>query len=317
MKMLKTQSLFDFLSSEGYQYQIEQGKYPIRDTYAIASLFSPIENGLYFFKGKELPSEIKHSLILVNKIPEQTDASNTFIELHDDVQLVYYKFLNYAFPQESNGTIASTAIIHPNAKIGKNVEIGHYSIIEECEIGDSVKIGSHCKIHSNTRIGAQTTIEDYSDIGTRGIAWVWDEQTGKKVVQPQLGGVEIGENCILGSNTIIVRGSLNENTKVGNHTYFAPGCRIGHGTIIGNYTHLANNVITGGNTKIGNECFIGSGVSFRPKAKIHNNTIVGTGSVVIKNTNKEHSTIVGIPAKEIETKNNPSGIPKLKKNDIN
>ena len=317
MKKINPQSLFDFLSSEGYQYHLEPNTLSLRDTYGIASLFSPVENGLYFFVGEKLPSEIKHSLILVNQIPEQADVSNIFIQLNEDVQLVYYKFLNHVFPQVSNGIIASTAIIHPDAKIGKNVEIGHFSIIEDCVIGDNVKIGSHCKIHSNTKIGKQTTIEDFSDIGTRGIAWVWDEQTGVKIVQPQIGGVEIGKNCILGSNTIIVRGSLNENTKVGNHTYFAPGCRIGHGTIIGNYTHLANNVITGGNTKIGNECFIGSGVSFRPKAKIHNNTIVGTGSVVIKNTKKEHTTIVGIPAKEIETKNNPSGIPKLKKNDIN
>ncbi len=317
MKKVITTLLFDFFLENDYEYKIIPESSLLLSNYTIASLFSPIEKALYFFTGEKLPPEIKHSLILVNKVPEQADSTNIFIEMTVDVQQAYYQFLNYVFPQTSSGTIAPTAIIHPKAKIGKNIEIGHYSIIEECEIGDHVKIGSHCKIHNGTKIGQNTTIEDFSDIGTRGIAWVWDEQSNTKVVQPQLGGVEIGKNCILASNSIIVRGSLNEKTKVGNHTFFAPGCRIGHGTIIGNFTHLANNVITGGNTKIGNECFIGSGVSFRPKTKIHNNTIVGTGSVVIKNTNKEHTTIVGIPAKEIETNKTPSGIPKLKANDIN
>ena len=312
MNKINTSSLFDFLSKEGYKHSIIQKASSLLKTYTIASLFSPIEKGLYFFKGEKLPQEIKQSLILVNDLPKQSDYSNVFILLEEDVQLVYYKFLTYIFPQTSNGKIAPTAIIHPNAKIGNNVEIGHYSIIEECEIGNNVKIGSHCKIHSNTKIGKNTTIEDFSDIGTRGIAWIWDEKGNKKVVQPQLGGVEIGENCIFASNTIIVRGSINENTKIGNNTFFAPGCRIGHGTIIGNFTHLANNVITGGNTKIGDDCFIGSGVSFRPKSRIHNHTIVGTGSVVIKNTKKENTTLVGVPAKEIESKKQPSGIPKPK-----
>ena len=51
-------------------------------------------------------------------------------------------------------------------------------------------------------------------------------------------------------------------------------------------------------------------------AKIDKNTIVGTGSVVIRNTTKENTTIIGVPAKEIETKENPSGMPKLKNNKL-
>ncbi len=313
MKKINPQSLFDFLSSEGYQYHLEPNTLSLRDTYGIASLFSPVENGLYFFVGEKLPSEIKHSLILVNQIPEQADVSNIFIQLNEDVQLVYYKFLNHVFPQVSNGIIASTAIIHPDAKIGKNVEIGHFSIIEDCVIGDNVKIGSHCKIHSGSKIGKNTVIEDFSDIGTRGIAWIWDEQTIEKVVQPQLGGVSIGENCILASNSIIVRGSLNEDTKVGNHTFFAPGCRIGHGTQVGAFVHFANNVITGGNVKIGDNSFVGSSAVFRAKVKIDKNTIVGAGAVVIKNTSSPNLTLMGIPAKEYSSKEHPSAMPKPKK----
>lgn len=315
MKQIQTSALLEFFSKEGYQYNIKQeATVSLLETYTIASLFSPIKKGVYFFKGEKLPPEIKQSLILINDLPKQAaDSSNVFIVMKEDVQLVYYKFLRYIFPQSSNGIIAPTAIIHPNAKIGENVEIGHYSIIEECEIADNVKIGNHCKIHSGTKIGKNTTIEDFSDIGTRGIAWIWDEKNNEKIVQPQLGGVEIGENCIFASNTIIVRGSLNENTKIGNNTFFAPGCRIGHGTQIGTFVHFANNIITGGNVRIGDNSFVGSSAVFRAKVKIDKNTIVGAGAVVIKNTSASNLTLMGIPAKEYQTKERPSAMPKPKK----
>lgn len=134
----------------------------------------------------------------------------------------------------------------------------------------------------------------------------------KKILQPQLGGVDIYENCFIGAGTIIVRGSLNENTRIGRNSLLAPGGRIGHGTQIGDFVHFANNVVTGGNTIIGDYSFVGSAAVFRPKIVIHPKTIVGAGSVVVKNTTKEGKTLLGIPAKEINTKVNPSGMPKPK-----
>ena len=47
-----------------------------------------------------------------------------------------------------------TAIIHPNAVLGKNVEIGPYAVIdEEVVIGDNCKIGAHAVIHKYTTVG--------------------------------------------------------------------------------------------------------------------------------------------------------------------
>ena len=50
--------------------------------------------------------------------------------------------------------IHETAIIHPNAVLGKNVEIGPYAVIdEEVVIGDNCKIGAHAVIHKYTTVG--------------------------------------------------------------------------------------------------------------------------------------------------------------------
>jgi UDP-3-O-[3-hydroxymyristoyl] glucosamine N-acyltransferase len=307
MKKIQFNSIQKFFLEHKIRFEIIGSP---KTNYTIASIFEPIENGFYFFMGGELPEKINYSLMLVNQLPINTvERTNCYLVIEESTQLIYYKLLSNLFTKYSTGIIASTVKVHPEAIIGANVQIDDFSIIGKCTINDNVIIGSHSKIHNNTFIDENTSIGDHSDIGTRGMAWIWDGD-GKKIIQPQLGGVKIGTDCILASSTIIVRGSLNECTKIGNNVLFAPGCRIGHGTVIDDYVHFANNVITGGNTKIGNYSFIGSSAVFRPKIEIHKNTIVGTGAVVVKNTSIEKLTLMGNPAKEYKTKSNPSGMPK-------
>lgn len=286
------------------------------NTYIIASLFSPISFGFYFYSGKDnFKLKTKNSLILSNIEPSDNQNNNQFIILEDkDPQQVFYLVLNFLFDKVSTGVVASTSIISSNSYIGKNVQIDDFCIIEEnVKIEDNVIIGSHSKIHANTLIKKGAKIESACIIGTQGVAWIWNSNQTEKIIQPQLGGVIIGENSFIGAGNLIVRGSLNENTQIGKNTLIAPGGRIGHGTRIGNFVHIANNIVTGGNTMIGDYSFIGSAAVFRPKVSIHAKTIVGAGSVVVKNTSGEGFTLIGVPAKQIETKVNPSGMPKPKK----
>ena len=49
--------------------------------------------------------------------------------------------------------IHPTAVVSPNAEIGKNVEIGPYAVID-----DDVRIGDDCFIDAHVKIGQYTTI---------------------------------------------------------------------------------------------------------------------------------------------------------------
>ena len=50
--------------------------------------------------------------------------------------------------------IHETAIVHPNAKLGKDVTIGPYAIIgENVELGDGCIVGPHVVIEGWTKIG--------------------------------------------------------------------------------------------------------------------------------------------------------------------
>tara|TARA_B110000971_G_C20028912_1_gene510325 strand:+ start:430 stop:1368 length:939 start_codon:yes stop_codon:yes gene_type:complete len=283
--------------------------------YHIASLFSPISNGFYFYMDADnFNLNTKNSLIILNIEPAVNQNNNQFIILKEkDPQEVFYSILNFLYKKVSSGVIASTSIISSNSYIGKNVQIDDFCIIEEnVQIDDGVIIGSHTKIHANTTIKRGSVIDSGCVIGAQGVAWVWSNYQTEKIVQPQLGGVFIDEKCVIGAGTIIVRGSLNENTQIGKNTLMAPGGRIGHGTKIGNFVHFANSVVTGGNTIVGDYSFVGSAAVFRPKVSIHAKTIVGAGSLVLKNTSGEGFSLMGVPAKQTKTKVYPSGMPKPK-----
>ena len=291
-----------------------QGK--LLETYVVASLFEPIDHGFYFITSQEYPLQSKNSLALVPHGYSKSNESNSYLLLTEeerDVQQIYYLVLSSLFARKSDGIISEWTEISPFAKIGNNVQIDSFSSIGEATIGDNVIIGRNVEILDNSIIGDNTIIESGSIIGAQGVAWVWNQDQTSKIRQPQLGGVEIGNDCFLGAQTIVVRGSLSEKTTIGDHTMMAPGCRLGHGTKIGNHVHLANNVTTGGNTLIGDFSFIGSGAIFRPKCQIHNKTIVGSGAVVTKNTTEEGKTLIGSPAREHISKPNPTGMPKPKK----
>ena len=309
MKNLRLDELLDYLKNNAIPFVLSKDENESK--YRVASLFCPIDQGFYYFTGTEFPFAVKNSLLLCSRSLGTNNAE--LIVDSVDIQLLFYRILDHFFGQKSTGEISHLSEIHPEAKLGKNVQIDAFCVIGKCEIGDNVIIGSHTKIYDDVRIGEKTIIESGSVIGTRGIAWTWNEDQTEKVLQPQLGGVWIGKGCVLSAQTVIVRGSLNEDTVIGDYCYLAPGSRLGHGTIIGDYVHMANSIVTGGNTQIGKYSFIGSGAVFRPKVKLDENTVVGAGSVVVKNTTKPGLTLMGVPAKEMETKDELSGMPKPKK----
>jgi len=167
-------------------------------------------------------------------------------------------------------------------------------------------------IEDNVILKKNSFIDSNSVIGAAGLAWIWDSN-GNRIIQPQLGGVIIGEDCILATDVTIVRGSLSENTNIGTGTVIAHGTKIGHGSIINDHVHIANNVSIAGNANVGERCFLGSACVISSNITIADNCIVGAGAVVAKNVTENYVTLAGVPAKIIKRSNyedKPKGAPK-------
>ena len=153
----------------------------------------------------------------------------------------------YPLPRSVPGIHAS-AIVDATAKIGEGVSIGAHAVIEAgAEIGDgssigpgtvvgcNVVLGEACRIGANVSlthclIGNRVTLHTGARIGQDGFGFAPHPSGHVKV--PQLGRVRIGDDCDIGANSCIDRGS-------GPDTVIGPGCwidnlvQIGHNVSMG------------------------------------------------------------------------------------
>ena len=287
----------------------------VSDNYLVASIFHPVVGGFYFSLGPvpEWADELTGLFVVANHMRSRVHTQSDFALLltEKEPQFVYYSILEKVFKIQSSGSVSEHSIISQNAVIAENVEIGPYCVVKnDVSIGPGSIIGSHCVIESGTTIGAGTRLDVGCHVGAQGVAWVWDELGDKKVQQVQLGGVNIGANCFLGSGSTVVRGSLNETTEIGFGTLLAPGCKIGHGCNIGRLVHMANGVLLAGNVQVGEKAFIGSGAVIRPRVRVDAGTVVAAGAVVVKNTSRPGVLLVGVPAREREIEKEMHGVPR-------
>jgi len=264
--------------------------------------------GIYYTEGLR-NDQIINSLVLCSN-PEGFDQSNCLVTVAHP-QLAFYKLMRFFFGEKRSSSIHPSAVIDPGAKIGADVEIGPFCVIGKCEIESGVKLTSHVVVTDGCVIGAGTVIESHSTIGASGVAWIWDVATHERVVQPQIGGVVIGKNCFLGSDVSIVRGSVNEDTVIGDGTVIAHGSKVGHGCSVGPYNHFANNVSLAGNVTTGERCFFGSACVLRPMITLAADTTVGAGAVVVSSVAEPGLVLMGVPAKSTApAKEKLSGVPK-------
>lgn len=277
--------------------------------YKFASIKKLIPKGIYFFESISSAKNyvIEDSIIITT---ENFKTSNNLI-LVDQPQLVHY-LINSAINTVKLVGISTSSKINEQASIGKNVYIGENCVIGNCVLEDDVVIKHNVVIEDNVIIKKHTFIDSNSVIGAGGLAWIWDSN-GNRILQPQLGGVIVGEHCIIATDVTIVRGSSSENTLIGNGSVIAHGTKIGHGTIVKENVHMANNVSLAGNAVIGERTFLGSACVVSSNVSVADNCIVGAGAVVNRSVEESFVTVAGVPAKIIKRanfENKPNGAPK-------
>lgn len=147
--------------------------------------------------------------------------------------------------------INPTAIVHPQAEIGKDVRIGPYSVIGgHAKIGDGTVIESHVVIEGWTEIGSDCRIYPFSSIGTppQDITYSGEETR-----------VRIGDKNIIREYTTIHRGTKKGGgeTVVGSHNYIMAYVHIAHDCKIGSHIIMANAATLGGHIRVEDHAVIG------------------------------------------------------------
>ncbi|WP_340608963.1 UDP-3-O-(3-hydroxymyristoyl)glucosamine N-acyltransferase [Xenorhabdus bharatensis] len=210
--------------------------------------------------------------------------------------------------------IHASAVISPEATLGRNVAIGANTVIESgVVLGDNVIIGAGCFVGKNTRIGAgsrlwanvsvyhnvemgeQCLIQSGAVIGSDGFGYANDRGNWIKI--PQLGTVIIGDRVEIGACTTIDRGAL-DNTIIGNGVIIDNQCQIAHNVIIGDNTAIAGGVIMAGSLKVGRYCMIGGASVINGHMEICDKVTVTGMSMVMRPITEPGVYSSGIPLQQ-------------------
>jgi len=139
--------------------------------------------------------------------------------------------------------ISPLAYIHPEARIGKNVEIAPFVFIDRnVVIGDNNKIMSNANLLYGTRIGNGNSIFPGAVIGAipQDLKFKGEETTA-----------EIGDNNTIRENVTINRGTAAKGkTVIGNGNLLMEGVHVAHDAYVG------SNCIIGNSTKMAGEIVI-------------------------------------------------------------
>lgn len=229
--------------------------------------------------------------------PEEANAcpGNHFIAA--DPYLAYARLATvFDIFQNPAAGIHPTAWVDPEAQLGEGVSIGpQVSVGPDCQIGDGTvigpgtvieagaRLGKACRLYSNVSVGQKVQLGNRVIlhpgvvIGGDGFGIAFSGDHWEKV--PQLGSVRIGDDCEIGSNTTIDRGTiddtvLEEDVRVDNLV------QIAHNVRIGAHTAIAAVVGIAGSTTIGRYCLLGGHVGVNGHITIADRVRVSAFSAV-------------------------------------
>lgn len=169
-------------------------------------------------------------------------------------------------------SIHPTAIVHPGARIGADVEIGPYSIVgEHVEIGDRTWIGPHVVVTGRTRIGVDNRFFQFSSIGEA-------PQDKKYAGEPTR--LEIGDRNTIREFCTFNCGTAQDAgvTRLGNDNWIMAYVHVAHDCQVGSNTIFANDTQLAGHVHVGDWVILGgfTGVHQFVRIGAHSMTAVGT-----------------------------------------
>jgi UDP-3-O-[3-hydroxymyristoyl] glucosamine N-acyltransferase len=189
-----------------------------------------------------------------------------------------------------------TAVLHPEATIGRDVLIGPFTYVGKAEIGDGTALYGHCYVYDGVRIGRNVVVHAGCVIGVDGFGFERDAR-GRLHKFPHLGGVVIEDDVEIQALTAIDRGSLSD-TVLERGSKIGSGSHVGHNAAVGEDAMLAQGVL-GGSVRVGARTWLGPGVLVRDGLRIGDDSYVGLGSLVVKDLEPQAS-VMGSPARPLD-----------------
>jgi UDP-3-O-[3-hydroxymyristoyl] glucosamine N-acyltransferase len=201
-------------------------------------------------------------------------------------------------PEPPPHGIDPLANLHPNARLDADVSIYPFASVGEgtvlgarCRIHSGVSIGRFCRLgedvvlypnvvlYDGTVLGDRVTVHANAVLGADGFGYRQENGRHRKV--PQLGHVEIGDDCEIGACTTIDRGTF-QATRVGPGTKIDNLVQIGHNCQIGRHNLLVSQMGIAGSSTTGDYVVVAGQAGIVDHVHLGDRAVIGAQAGVTK-----------------------------------
>jgi len=201
--------------------------------------------------------------------------------------------------------IGEGVYVGPHAVIGERASIGAGAVIGAgCFVGDDVSVGAGSLLHprvtlyDGVRVGARAVLHSGAVLGADGFGFVRVGQAYRKF--PQVGTVEVGDDCEIGANSTVDRAALGV-TRLGNGVKVDNMVHIGHNCRIEDHVVIAAQTGMSGGCVIETGAVIGGQVGMGDKVRVESGAVLGSGSgVLTSKIVRGGETYWGTPARPLK-----------------
>jgi UDP-N-acetylglucosamine acyltransferase len=165
-------------------------------------------------------------------------------------------------------SVHSTAIVSPDARLGRDVTVGPCAVIEErTEIGDGCEIRAHAVVKRFTTLGTGNRVHEGAVLGgePQDLSFAGQESA-----------VVIGDRNVIREGVTIHRSTRPGGaTVVGSHCFLMAYAHVAHDNRIGDHVVLANDVMLAGHVEVGDRAFLGGGAGIHQFCRVGRLAMVG------------------------------------------
>ncbi len=214
----------------------------------------------------------------------------------------FFSIIEYFWPEkEQKAEVGYNTFIGEHVKIGKNVRIGHNCVLDgKIEVDENTVIWNNVTMINKVKIGKNSEIRSGVVIGHDDSIAYYTEDDGEKIPIRHHGGVVIGNNVVIGENSTLCRGTIDD-------TVLEDNVWIDAQTMVSHNCYLQKDSTVIGASKLFGSVVIGPGAyvvaaTIRNQVIVGKDSIVGMGAIVTRNVS-DGVTVVGNPARNFDERN--------------
>jgi UDP-3-O-[3-hydroxymyristoyl] glucosamine N-acyltransferase len=251
--------------------------------------------------GEDAIANLRARLDGVTLICDQNAATtllglpNTTLIVVPNARLAFMRAVaRFFMPESPRGGVHPSALVHETAAVHPSATIGAFCVIGPgCVVGASCVLGPSVSLLQDVELGTRVCIAGGTVIGADGFGYERNE-AGELEKFPHIGGVVIGDDVEIGSNTSIDRGTLNP-TRIGARARIDNQVHVAHNVTVGEDAAIIAQAMIGGSVKIGDRAWIAPSATIMNQVSIGADAVVGLGAVVVKAV-PDGTTVMGSPA---------------------